>query len=165
MSKASHVEFRGYGFWAYDVVYAVFLKYLIDAANEETSSNAEGWLQEAVSHWRINAAVSDLGVYLNDDWTQEQVDIVIDLCRKAVKAIRSRGDIPVYEIASVPICNDLYIDTRGHDPVPFEPVARFGDAMVGLLQERVPQPPSRHWWFFTLGDDVATIPWKDGYLP
>src|SRR5262245_2200955 len=100
MSQTSYVKFRGMGFWAHNVVYSVFLKHLIDVASERLSSDKNVWLTEAVEHWRVHAVVSDLGVYLNDDWSQSQIDVVIEMCRKAAQTIRASGDIPACEIAS-----------------------------------------------------------------
>lgn len=157
MSRSKYINFRDNGFWVYDVTSSVFLKYLIDAANERLASDADLWLREVIQQWRVSAAISDLSHYTDDQWSQSQIDTVIEICRIATASIRSRGDIPAAEVESWPILDDQRIFARGHDPIPCEPVGRLGDAFVALLQNTLPAPPERHWWFFTLGDKVDTI--------
>ena len=101
--------------------------------------------------------ISDLSHYTDDEWSQSQIDTVIEMCRTATDVLRSRAEIPAAEIESWPILDDQRIFARGHDPVPCEPVARLGDAFIALLQNKLPTPPERHWWFFTLDDNVDTI--------
>lgn len=157
MSRSLYINFRGNGFWAYDVPSSVFLKFLIDAANDRLASGTEQWLTDAVQNWRVSAAIPDLSHYADDTWSQSQIDTVIELCRTAINAIRSGDDIPAREIESWPILEDQRIFTRGHDPVPCEPVARLGDAFITLLKNTLPEPPDRHWWFFTLDENPDTL--------
>jgi hypothetical protein len=157
MSRSLYINFRNKGFWAYDVPSSVFLKFLIDAATDRLASGTDQWLGGAIKNWRISAAISDLSHYADDEWSPPQVDTVIELCRTATNAIRGRGDIPAREIESWPILDDQRMFTRGHDPVPCEPVARLGDAFIALLQDTLPEPPERHWWFFTLDENTDTI--------
>ena len=157
MSQTLYVSFRDNGFWAYDVASSVFLEFLIDAATQLADGDSNHWLTEAIQHWRVNAVISDSGFHLDDDWSESQIDTVIDLCCKAVAAIRDYGDIPASEAQSWPILDDRRMFVRGHDPVPCEPVARLGDAIIALLQNTLPEPPDRHWRFFTLADDIDTI--------
>ena len=52
MSKTLYVDFRGQGFWAFDVVSGIFLKHLIDVAEPRITDRHEPWLAEAVGRWR-----------------------------------------------------------------------------------------------------------------
>jgi len=157
MSRSLYINFRDDGFWAYDVPSSVFLKFLVDAANDRMAAGTEQWLSNAVCNWRVTAAISELSHYADDEWSQSQIDIVVELCRTTINAIRRGGDIPAYEIESWPILDEHRICTRGHDSVPCEPVARLGEAFVALLQNRLPKLPERHWWFFTLDENPDTI--------
>ena len=157
MSQTLSVHFRDTSFWAYDVVSSVFLKFLIDAANGQITGDSDHWLAEPIEQWRVNAVISDFGFFLDDSWSQSQIDVVIDLCRKAAGAIRSRESIPAMEIESWPMVDDQRIFTRGHDPVLSEPVAQFGEAVIALLENTLPKPPEDHWWLFTLDKNVNTI--------
>ena len=157
MSKTLYVDFRNNGFWAFDVVSSVFLKYLIDAANEHLAQGGDEWLTDAISHWRFNAECSDCGLYLDSDWTSAQTETVIALCRTAVQKIRDTGDISESVVASWLTQDKLDISTRGVDPVPCESVARFGNAIADLLNNTLPDPPDGHWWFFTHDDELKTI--------
>lgn len=160
MPRSLYINFRHNGFWVYDVPSSVFLKFLIDAASDRLASGTDEWLSDAVQHWRVSAVIPDLSHYVDDEWSQSQIDTVLELCRSATNAIRSGGDIPAREIESWPILDDQRIFTRGHDPVPCEPVARLGEAFIALLQNTLPEPPERHWWFFTLDENVHTIPMR-----
>ena len=73
MSRTQFVEYRDHGFWAYDVALGVFLKRLIDAAEEYHATEAGSWLSEAISWWRVVACVSDYGLTLDSTWSAEQV--------------------------------------------------------------------------------------------
>ena len=159
MSKTHYVEFRGNGFWVFDVASSVFLKFLIDAATE-TSGTVAPWLVGVVQEWRINAVVSDVGFYLDSTWSQSQLNTVVTLCRLSAERIRARGDISAKEVESWPILEDGHICTRGIDPIPCEPVARIGDAIVSLIENTLPQPPAHHEWCYTLDEDLRTIPVK-----
>ena len=72
MSKTLFVNFRDGGFWAFDVVSAVFLKHLIDAANIHLERHDEPCLADAVAHWRFNAVCGDCGLFLDDSWSVER---------------------------------------------------------------------------------------------
>ena len=157
MSKSLYINFRDNGFWAYDVPSSVFLKFLIDAASDRLASGADPWLSDAIKHWRVSAAISEMCRYADDEWSQSQIDTVIGLCRTAINAIRSGGDIPASDIESWPILDDHRICARGHGIVPCEPVARLGDAFIELLNKTLPEPPDRHWWFFALDENPDTI--------
>jgi hypothetical protein len=157
MSQTTYINFRGNGFWAYDVVSSVFLRFMINAAIERTAANTDEWLNDTLENWRVNAVTPDLGFYLDDDWPHTKIATVVELCQRAAETIRIGGDISASDVESWPILDELRIFPRGYDPVPAEPVARFGDAVVALLENTLPKPPGRHAWFFTLGENVGTI--------
>lgn len=161
MSRSLYIHFRDNGFWAYDVPSSVFLKFLIDAATERLASRTDRWLSDAIQNWRVSAVISDLSHYADDDWSRLQINTVSGLCRTAVNAIRSGGDISAHEIESWQILDDQRIFTHGHDIVPSEPVARLGEAFIKLLNNTLPEPPGRHWWFFTLDENPDTIAMRD----
>jgi hypothetical protein len=156
MSQTLYVDFRGDGFWAFDVVSSVFLKHMIDVASDSAVAS-EPWLAETIQNWRVNAVISDMGLFLEDDWSEKQIETVIDICGAAVTAIRSNGDMSAAEIQSEPLIDNMYIFVRGIDPIPASPVARFGEAMIALLRNKLPTPPAKHWWFYSLADEVRTI--------
>ena len=79
MSKTLFVEFRGRGFWAFDVVSGVFLKHLVDAATSSLAYQNQPWLADAVGQWRFNAVISDCGLFLDDAWSAEQVQVFGEL--------------------------------------------------------------------------------------
>lgn len=54
MSKTMFIEYRGDGFWAYDVAVGVFLKHLIDRAVLYNERQPSPWLGEDIKHWQMN---------------------------------------------------------------------------------------------------------------
>lgn len=107
MSKTLFVNFRDRGrdlgtegFWAFDVVVAVFLKHLVDAASSHQLVRNEGWLADAIEQWRFNALCGDCGLFLEDSWSDEQVAIFAKLAREACQALSKRENIPAEEIQS-----------------------------------------------------------------
>lgn len=156
MSRSHFITFRNCGFWAYDIPTSVFLKFLIDAASARVVSKPSQWLVDAIQNWRVTAVIPDLSHYAEDDWSQSQIESVMELCRSAVSSIRSHGDILAQEIELWPILDDYRIFTRRHDPVPSEPVARLGEAFIALLNSSLSKPPDGHYWFFTL-DEVPDV--------
>ena len=157
MSKTLYVHCEGRGFWAFDVASSVLLKFLIDAAQEPAMTEEGEWLQAVVEHWRVNAVIPDLGVYLDDNWTSSQVATVIKLLRSAAQSLRMQTSLPAGEIESWPFDDDQCLFTRGIDPVPCEPIACLAEAIIALLEDTLPAPPRGHAWFYTLDDEVQTI--------
>lgn len=150
MTRSHFINFRDLGFWAYDVPSSVFLKFLIDVAVFHLQSHQSQWLADVVQNWRVTAAIPDLSHFAEDDWSQSQIETIIELNRSAVNIIRTHGDISAQEIESWSILENLRIFTRGHNPVPCEPVARLGEAFIALLNNTLPKPPDGYWWYFTL---------------
>ena len=155
MSKTVFVQFRGDGFWAYDVVSSVLANFMVAAANKIESHNT--WLSESIHSWRINAVVSEYGFHLADDWSADQIEVVRKLCVEASESIRKLGDFDAETVESWPQIDGGKICTRGHDIIPAEPVAKLGDAIVALLDGDLPDAPESHWWFYGLNDVTGTI--------
>jgi hypothetical protein len=61
MPATKGIKFEGRFFWAYDVAAGVFLKHLIDEAEASEQADAP-WLSKAVSHWRVQAAITECGL-------------------------------------------------------------------------------------------------------
>lgn len=139
---------------------SVYLKFLIDAAVQVSNNRPQVWLTDSIQHWRVNALMSDFGLHLNDDWTESEVKAVIEMCGSASQAVRIHGDVSYFDVSDWDILDGQSIYLRGHDPVPYEPVARIGDAIVALLTNTLTNPPIGHLWCFTLADEIGTIEMK-----
>jgi hypothetical protein len=98
-----------------------------------------------------------MAYYADDDWTPEQVDLVLQLCDDAICTIRKHGDFSATDVESWPVLEDQRIFARGHDPIRAEPVARLGEAYIKLLRGQLPNPPDQHLWFYTLDDNAEVI--------
>jgi hypothetical protein len=157
LSKTMYVEFRGKGFWAYDVVAAVLLKHMIDAANQAKSQPDVEWLANVIAQWQVNAVISDFGLYLDDNWVDVQTLLIQDLVTQACTRLGERDYIFTEEIQSWNLLDDERIFTRGHDPIPTAPVIRLGNAIISILQNKLEDAPAGTWWFFGLGEKKETI--------
>lgn len=157
MSKTLFVDFRGDGFWAFDVVTGVFLKHLIDAALQHQERAGAPWLEEAIDHWRFNAVVGDCGLYLNDAWSSEQVDTFTALVSTASRELARREQIPAEEVESWQVHAELRRGTRGLPAVSTASAIRLGQALIQLVNGTLPDPPPGTWWYFATEEASPTI--------
>jgi hypothetical protein len=132
--------------------FSTYLGFLISAANE-LATDRQDWLDVAIRGWEVNMEISDYGLYLNEDWSDSQVGAVCELCRCANQKIRAANTDRQSEIALWPILPQR----RGHEFIPSEPLARFGEAMIALLEGNLAEPPTGHIWFYTLEDHVELL--------
>ena len=86
----------------------MFLKYLIDEA-EASEQAGEPWLSDAVSHWRVQAAITEFGLTLEEEWSSAQRQIFIKLAEGACKKLTTQESIPAEEVASWPLTDELRI--------------------------------------------------------
>ena len=86
------VAYQGHGFWAYDVALGIFLKYLINVA-EESSEAAHTWLSGRVSSWRVIACIHDIGLTLEADWSAVQRQMFVALAEEACARLATRDSI------------------------------------------------------------------------
>lgn len=157
MSKTLFVEFRGRGFWAYDVVSGVFLKHLIDVASRDLGDGSQPWLADAIAGWRVSAVIPDMGFFLDDAWSDPQIKRLITFAEAACKELSERSEIPAEEIASWPILDDLRIFPRGLPAISTQSPIRLGQAMIQLMNGSLPDPPAGTWWFFGTEDAPRTL--------
>src|ERR1700745_4245252 len=102
MTATKGIKFEGQFFWAYDVAAGVFLKHLIDEAEASAQADAP-WLSQAISDWRVQAAITEFGLTLQEDWSTAQRQTFIELAGAACKKLAARESIPAKEIASWPM--------------------------------------------------------------
>jgi hypothetical protein len=158
MSRTVAIEYRGRAFWAFDVVVGVFAKHLIDVAAPLVSGSHKSWLGEAVAQWRVNAVISDFGFFLDENWSQSQIDVLIELINESCRRLGERDEIPSREIEGWEIFDDLRIFPRGLSTVPTRPVIQLGRGIIAILDGSLPEAPPGTWWFYTVEDSPATIP-------
>lgn len=159
MSQTLFVNWRDDGFWAYDVVAAVFLKHLIDAALLHLEHHDEPWLNDAIPQWRVNAVCSDLGLYLDESWSVGQVAVFTGLARQACDNLSRRDNIPAAEIQSWQLIdgdNGRFF-ARGEPFITTASAIRLGEAIIKLVNGTLPEPPPRTWWHFATEESAATL--------
>lgn len=157
MSQTLYAEFRGRGFWVFDIVSGVLLKHLVDAAVPRLGAPTQAWLSDAVARWRFNAVVSDCGLFLDDNWSAEQIRTFTELAAEACEALSKRLEITADEIASWPMVDDLSVFPRGLPSVDTASVIRLGRAIIELVNETLPEPPPGTWWFFGTAGSARTL--------
>ena len=157
MSQTKFVEFRGEGFWAFDVVALVFLKHLIDAATQSSEFESNSWLVDVVEHWRVDAVVSDYGIFLDDSWSAAQLTTVSELVTAACRALSERDLIPAREIESWEMIEGHRCFARGLPFVSTAPATSLGRAITQLLNGTLPEPPPGTWWFFGTEEMAPTM--------
>jgi hypothetical protein len=161
MTKTKGIDFEGRFFWAFDVAAGVFPKYLIDET--ESSEHAdEPWLSEAVSRWRVQAAITEFGLTLEEQWSSAQRQIFIELAEGACKKLTARESIPAEEVAGWPLVNDLHISARGAEEVFTAPVIELGHAIIALVSGNLPRPPKGEAWFYGTPTGRSTIRMRGG---
>jgi hypothetical protein len=156
MTATKGIEFGNRFFWAYDVAAGVFLKHLIDEA--EASGQADvPWLSQALSDWRLQAAITELGLTLKEDWSSAQKQTFIELAERACQKLALRESIPANEIASWPLVDDLCIFPRGAKEVLTAPVIELGRAIIALVSGDLPQSPDGEVWFYGTPDGRSLL--------
>lgn len=157
MSRSMFVQYRDRGFWAYDVVLHVFLKHLIDVAAPRATEPEHAWLAEAVAQWRVYACLTDFGFSINEEWSEDRIELVVSLCEEASGKVGDRESIGSEEIKAWPIHDHMRIDPRDEEQVPTRPVVRIGWAIIGLVRGTLGPPPPNCWWFYGLADRPRII--------
>ena len=157
MSKTLYVEFRGQGFWAFDVVSGIFLKHLVDVAEARIADQSEPWLVEAVRHWRFNAICGDCGLFLDDNWSDEQVQLVRELAAAACELLSKRREISAEEMLSWSLLDGEGVFPRGYASVTTASAIRLGRAVIQILDGSLREPPRGTWWFFGTEDCAGTM--------
>jgi len=156
LSRTKYVDYADRGFWAYDVALGVFLKHLIDAA--EGSDQADtGWLSIAIANWRETAAISDIGLTLDADWSVAQRQTFIDLTGHACTSLAKRESLPADEIIAWPLLDDLRIHARGVTELPAGPVIELGQPIIGLVAGTLPEAPIGTAWLYGTDRGRETI--------
>ena len=161
MSSKQFVEFRGNGFWAYDVVLGVFLKHLIDAATSRLDPIPDAWLSDAVASWRVVAAISDYGLSLDGTWSPQQLDTFTELADEACNALSWRDEIPAEEIETWEMVEGVRCFARGLPAVKTASAIRLGRAIIQLIDGTLPEAPPGTSWFFATDENPRTIQMRD----
>ncbi len=161
MTATKGISFEGRFFWAYDVAAGIFLKYLIDEAEASAYAN-EQWLSDAVRRWRLQAAITEFGLTLEEHWSSAQRQAFLELAEGACKKIATRESIPAEEVASWLLADDLHIFPRSTKGILTEPIVELGHAVVALVSGTLPRPPKGEAWFYGPPDGRSTIEMDGG---
>jgi hypothetical protein len=146
---------------AYDVAAGVFLKYLIDETEASEQAN-ETWLSDAVSHWRVQAAITESGLTLEEHWSSVQRQIFVKLAEAACKKLATRESIPAKEIANWPLTDELRIFPRSATEVLTAPIIELGHAIIALVSGNLPRPSKGEAWFYGTPTGRSTIRMNGG---
>lgn len=157
MSKSLFIEFRGQGFWAFDVVTSILLKHLVDVASPQIETNGS-WLGEVVHKWEVDTILPDsFGFELAESWSESQIDIVISLIEDACRLLQEREGIPASEIEGWELLDGNRLFARGIQVVSTESVTALGRAIVSILKGELPPAPAGTWWWYGTEVHPGTI--------
>ena len=162
MSQTQPVTCGSCGFWAYDVALGIFLKYLIDAA-QANGRATEPWLSQALASWQVSAVISDVGLELDERWSEEQRNEFIALAEQVCAALTLRESISADEIRNWRFSDDLRIEIRGAREVFTAPIVELGQAVIELLRGALPKPPKGSAWLFGTPSGRTTIQMDPGW--
>lgn len=162
MSSTKGIQYRGRFFWAFDVAAGIFLKYLIDQAATSEEANSP-WLLKAVSEWRVQAAITECGLTLKEDWSDSQIRSFVALAERACQEIAVRESISAEEIASWQLADGLHIEPRGTSAVLTAPVVELGRAIIALVSGNLPPSPKGEAWFYGTSRGRHTIRMRPGW--
>ena len=160
MSKSKWVAYGERGFWAYDVILGVFVKYLIDAV-EATGQAHTPFLANALPGWRL-ACIYDFALTVEESWTPLQRQNVIDFAEEACARLATRESIAAEEFVNWPFMGDEHLFHRGLKEVNTAPVIKLGQAFIALLRDQLPDPPEGEVWFFGTENDPSTVRMNSG---
>jgi hypothetical protein len=157
MSKSVFIGYRGHGFWAFDVVSSILLKYLVDASAAHIAAHSP-WLGEVVHQWRVQILVTDFGFALDETWSDGQVEVISGLVETVCKQLEKREEIPAEEIEGWQILDGNRIFARGISAIGTKSVASLGRAIISLLKGSIPEPPAGKRWWYGIDAQPDTIP-------
>ena len=157
MSQTQFVEYRGEGFWAYDVAVGVFLKHLIDQATVYIERQPCEWLRDCREEWRVIAVISDYGFHLDPAWTDGQRQILMTLIESACRELEKSALIPAEVAATWHIHDGRGVFFRGAAQIATAPVVLLGRAVGQLLEGELPVAPTGSWWLYGVEDGISTV--------
>jgi hypothetical protein len=99
----------------------------------------------------------DLGLYLDEAWSDEQLATFTGLARKACEELSKRDKIPADEIQSWPMGDIGRCFARGLPYVTTASAIRLGEAIIKLVNGTLPEPAPGTWWFFATEDSGETL--------
>jgi hypothetical protein len=106
--------------------------------------------------------ITEFGLTLGEEWSSAQRHIFIELADAACKKLATRESIPVEEIASWPLKDDLRIFPRTAKEVLTAPVIELGRAIIALVSGELPRPPEGEAWFYGTPTGRSTIRMRGG---
>ncbi len=148
MSKSKGIWYKNIGFFAYDVALGVLLKVVIDVAEARPPGAESAWLQEEISHWKVEAWAQDLSIWIDEDWSAKQTAIFASLVEAACTRLEARPTISSAEIVSWEFVDDGRICPRGATEVETGQVVELGRAILALIDGSLAEPPEGKNWYY-----------------
>jgi hypothetical protein len=157
MTRTQFVECAESGFWAHDVALGVFLKHLIDVADARSREPGASWLVEAVDAWRVVAWVGDYGLNLGETRSSAQHGTFLALAREACARIGRRERFLAIEMQAWSILDGRGVFARGASDVLAGPIVELGEAVIALVEGRLPPAPPGTAWLYGAPSGRSTI--------
>ena len=147
MSRTSAIGFRGRWLWAHREGLQVLLALMVEAAAGRATSDDEPWFAAIVQQWQVQASVADLGCTLDDSWSPEQLALVRDLIEGVRGELRAPDAAGRVLRPGWSVLDDLPVAGGVGTERVIERVDEVADALLQLLDGRLPPNPPGAWWF------------------
>ena len=155
MSKHIAIHFKEETIWAYDVYVSVLLKFVLDSAVDQIKSNESNWLKESIENWKVNAVVSDFGVYLNENLTTKQLLEVKTIINQACLKLSTKTILLKEEIERWSIIDHQGIDLREEKKIQTKYIIELGEAFRDLLEGTLAQTPEGCFWYYGVNGKIT----------
>src|SRR5579862_3408745 len=156
MSKTQSIAFGGRHLWAFDASLAVWLAWFV-LEWERRDRKHMASLESFVAQARLVATIGDYGLDLDALLGPLAIEPFTAIARDVTQQIRVGGPISAASVAAIHLLDGMAPIRRGPELLDPEPIARVGDAIVGLLDGSLVRPPSGTWWCVGTADPAATI--------
>jgi len=96
-------------------------------------------------------------LFLDENWSVEQIQLVGELATAACELLSKRREISAEEMLSWSLLDGEGVFPRGCLHVTAESAIRLGRAIIQILEGSLPEAPRGTWWFFGTEDGPRTL--------
>lgn len=151
MGRTLAIEYYDVMIWSSHVVSSVYSGLIIDFCSNAEVITTYPWIDSDIEQWKVSIEVNEFGFHLNEDWSRDELELIISIFEKVNGFIRNSEEISSDQICKLNMSHGLHIDMRGALSLSSEVLAVFGEALVSMFKNEFRPPTERGWWFY--GED------------
>jgi hypothetical protein len=151
------VEFRDSWFWAFDVSISILLAETAEVAELSLTEDSPQWLPDMIEGLRVSAVDTDSG-FVVDDFDEDQVKHLLRWLTEAIHRLRARQRITAEEALRWHVIDGYPVNWRDDEVVDTEPIAQLGEAIIQMVEGRLPPAPAGTRWYYGKPESPVTIP-------